>query len=176
VRRDVAFDDHPQLLRSLEPASRSTLAWDKLHASADVRFEPVSLRHPRRRSGVRWHRRLPWIRTLRRSCRAPAARCSFRPVQANIAETMHRTLARERAASVRRRAIGARHAPASVTRQQRRADCPYPWRLSHKSPSDPVCRTVMGRPMFKAPTRCNQMGRDRRQGRESRYVSHRSGS
>jgi len=31
-----------------------------------------------------------------------------------------------RAASVRRRAIGARPAPASVTRQQRRADCPFP--------------------------------------------------
>jgi hypothetical protein len=31
-----------------------------------------------------------------------------------------------RAASARRRAIGARPAPASVTRRQRRADCPYP--------------------------------------------------
>jgi hypothetical protein len=44
------------------------------------------------------------------------------------------------------------------------------WRLSHKSPSDPVRRTVMGRPMFKATTNCNQMGRDCRQRRESRYV------
>ncbi|MEN3282726.1 MAG: hypothetical protein V7607_3866 [Solirubrobacteraceae bacterium] len=29
-------------------------------------------------------------------------------------------------------------------------------RLSHKSPSDPVCRTVTGRPMFKTPTHCNR--------------------
>ena len=56
------------------------------------------------------------------------------------------------------------------------ADARCSSRLSHRSPSDPVRRTVMGRPMFKAPIHCNQMGRDRHQRRESSYVSHRSGS
>jgi hypothetical protein len=36
-------------------------------------------------------------------------------------------------------------------RQQRARRCCLPWRLSHKSPSDPVCRTVMGRSMFNRP-------------------------
>jgi hypothetical protein len=57
--------------------------------------------------------------------------------------------------------------------EQRRCLC---LRLSHKSPLDPVRRSVMGRPVFKAPTHHKQMGRDARQRRESQYVSHSSGS
>ena len=49
-------------------------------------------------------------------------------------------------------------------------------RLSHKSPSDPVCRSVMGRPIFKAAAHRQQMGRHLRQRRESPDVSHHSGS
>jgi hypothetical protein len=41
--------------------------------------------------------------------------------------------------------------------------CLRVWGLARayvKSPSDPVCRTVMGRPVFKAPAHRDQMGRD----------------
>jgi hypothetical protein len=58
-------------------------------------------------------------------------------------------------------------AGAARIRTTRSCTAAFEARLSHKSPSDPVCRTVMGRPMFKAPKHCNQMGRDRRQRRES---------
>ena len=44
-------------------------------------------------------------------------------------------------------------------------------RLLHKSPSDPVRRSVMGRPNFRAAAHRKQVGRHRRQGRESRHVS-----
>ena len=49
-------------------------------------------------------------------------------------------------------------------------------RLSHKPPTDPVCRSVMGRPMLRRPKMPQQVGRERRQSDESRYVSHQLGS
>ena len=57
--------------------------------------------------------------------------------------------------------------PAPIVRDER----PLAWRLSHKSPSDPVRRSVMGRPIFKAAADRKQVGRHRRQPRESRDAS-----
>ncbi len=49
-------------------------------------------------------------------------------------------------------------------------------RLSHKPPTDPVRRSVMGRPMLRAGEDGPQVGRDHRQSDESRCVSHQLGS
>ena len=49
-------------------------------------------------------------------------------------------------------------------------------RLSHKPPTDPVRRSVMGRPMLSAGEDVPQVGREHRQSDESRYVSHQLGS
>jgi hypothetical protein len=49
-------------------------------------------------------------------------------------------------------------------------------RLLHKPPTDPVRRTVMGRPMLRAAEYGRQLGRERRRSDESRCVSHQLGS
>jgi hypothetical protein len=50
------------------------------------------------------------------------------------------------------------------------------WRLSHKPHTDPVRRSVMGRPMLRVAEDGPQVGREPRQSDESRYVSHQLGS
>ncbi len=49
-------------------------------------------------------------------------------------------------------------------------------RLLHNPPTDPVRRTVMGRPMLRAAEYGRQVGRERRQSDRSRSVSHPLGS
>jgi hypothetical protein len=52
----------------------------------------------------------------------------------------------------------------------------FAWRLSHKPPTDPVRRSVMGRPMLRTAADVPQVGDEPRQSDESRYVSHQLGS
>jgi hypothetical protein len=52
----------------------------------------------------------------------------------------------------------------------------FAWRLLHKPPTDPVRRTVMGRPMLRAAEYGRQVGRERRRSDKSRSVSHQLGS
>jgi hypothetical protein len=71
-------------------------------------------------------------------------------------------------------------AAAPVRRREQRAasalrdgrECRVAWRLSHKPPTDPVRRSVMGRPMLRTTEGGPQVGRARHQGNESRYVPH----
>jgi hypothetical protein len=128
----------------------------------------------RRRSGGRccggaagpaWRRRSSGRRrsTLASALEQPSARSTLRLPQ--------RT-------RTRRPPARDRPQPRSCIRGKQQSRCRYrvPWRLSHKPPTDPVRRSVMGRPMLKAAEDVPQVGGNPRQRDDSRCVSHQLGS
>jgi hypothetical protein len=117
-RRRVALRDSGGLqgvrLRPADQLLGRTSEDALLQACPGEHQAPRRLRRDGQSVGVENERALPWSY---KRLRFHANRASARLATASCLG---------RARSLRRRTIGARPAPASVKRQQRRADCPYP--------------------------------------------------